>query len=93
MPHAEPKREEFEVSAGLATHKPTGASWRAGEGAQTARSFKQGSLGRTLANGDDYCPEEVAALAHQLLREAGGSLPRELVAPGDPAEPTGAIER
>jgi hypothetical protein len=43
--------------------------------------FRHGSLGRTLANGDDYYPEEVAIVALELLAErikpAGSALPQE----------------
>ena len=51
------------------THKPTGATWVAYEGVETPHSFKRGSLGRMLPNGDDYYPEEVAAFALALLAE------------------------
>jgi hypothetical protein len=64
-----PTLHEFDLSGNVLTHKPTGATWVAYEGVKTPHSFKRGSLGRTLANGDDYYPEEVAALAHALLAE------------------------
>jgi hypothetical protein len=69
MAHSTPTLGEFELSGNVVTHKPTGATWVAYEGVKSPHSFKRGSLGRTLANGDDYYPEEVAALAHALLAE------------------------
>jgi hypothetical protein len=69
MAHAKPTPEEFEVSGDVVAHKPTGATWVAYQGVKTPHSFKRGCLGRTLPNGDDYYPEEVAALAHKLLAE------------------------
>ena len=69
MAHAKPTLDEFDLSGNVVTHKPTGAMWVAYEGVKTPHSFKRGSLGRTLASGDDYYPEEVAAFALALLAE------------------------
>jgi hypothetical protein len=69
MGHAKPTRDEFDLLGNVVTHKPTGATWIAYEGVKTPHSFKRGSLERTLTNGDDYYPEEVAAFAHALLAE------------------------
>jgi hypothetical protein len=95
MPHAAPKREDFQISADVVTHIPTGAAWGAGDGVQAISFFKRGTLGQSLANGDDYCPEEVAAFAHKLLRErtmpAQSALPREHSHEGDGSAET--IER
>jgi len=69
MAHVTPTLHEFDLSGNVVTHKPTGATWVAYEGVRTPHSFKRGFLGRTLANGDDYYPEEVAAFALALLAE------------------------
>ena len=69
MGHAKPTRDEFDLLGNVVTHKPTGAMWVAYEGVKTPHSFKRSSLGRTLASGDDYYPEEVAAFALALLAE------------------------
>jgi hypothetical protein len=61
--------DEFDISGNVVVHKPTGATWVVYEGAKTPHSFKRGSLGRTLPNGDDYYPEEVAAFAHKLIAD------------------------
>jgi hypothetical protein len=69
MAHVTPTLHEFDLSGNVVTHKPTGATWVAYDGVKTRHSFKRGSLGRMLPNGDDYYPEEVAAFAHTLLAE------------------------
>lgn len=69
MARVEPTAEQFELKGNVVTHKPTGATWVAYDGAKTPYSFKRGALGGTLATGDDYYPEEVAMVAHQLLAE------------------------
>ena len=69
MGYTKPTRDEFDLSGNVVTHRPTGATWVAYERVKTPHSFKRGALGRTLANGDDYYPEEVAAFALALLAE------------------------
>jgi hypothetical protein len=62
-----PALDEFDISRNVVIHKPTGATWVVNEGTKTPHSFTRGALGRTLPNGDDYYPEEVAAFADKLI--------------------------
>lgn len=64
-----PTAEEFELVGNHIIHKPTGAIWMAHEGRREPHSFRRNGLGDELPNGDEYYPEEVAALARKLLAD------------------------
>lgn len=64
-----PTPEEFEVKGDVVTHNPTGASWTASPGRPEASWHNRGNLGDVLKNGDDYWPDEVKAIALQLLAQ------------------------
>jgi len=61
-------REQFEVSGNKVIHTPTGAWFTAYSGRPEIANQNLGRAGDRLENGDDYRPEDVRAMAAQLLR-------------------------
>jgi hypothetical protein len=61
-------REQFEVLENKVIHTPTGAWFSAYAGRPEIANENSGRAGRRLENGDDYRPEDVRAMAAQLLR-------------------------
>jgi len=62
-------REQFEILTDAVVHTPTGARFSAYPGRPEISQENLGRAGDRLENGDDYRPEDVRAMAKQLLRE------------------------
>ena len=62
-------REQFEILDDHVVHTPTGARFFAYSGSPAISYENLGRVGDRLENGDDYRPEDVRAMAAQLLRE------------------------
>jgi hypothetical protein len=62
-------REQFQIFDDHVVHTPTGARFNAYPRRPEIASENLGRAGDRLENGDDYRPEDVRAVAAQLLRE------------------------
>jgi hypothetical protein len=63
------RRDQFEISPKVITHKPTGASFIPDPDEPGWGRLDPGQLGNVLPNGDDYEPHEVDAMMQQLWIE------------------------
>ena len=69
MAGTEVTRTQFEILDDHVVHTPTGARFFAYSGSPAISYENLGRAGDRLENGDDYRPEDVRAVAAQLLRE------------------------
>ncbi|MET0278107.1 MAG: hypothetical protein ABW198_07220 [Pseudorhodoplanes sp.] len=63
-----PTQEEFEVSGDVIRHAPTGYCMRFHPGSPDTGIAEVGRLGRPLADGRSYEPEEIRVMVRELRK-------------------------